>query len=178
MVWRSRAGAGRTSLLPNRETPAIFPSASGVPASTAAPPGLIDLVVVAEFDIAGSLTAAAVQARRAGAGLLIALARPRCGFTTDAAIAQRVVVRWRQEMLQLGASRKPGLRPHWRRIWHRLDDLPGRCVPVRTESSHFCGYESPGPPPRCHAAVRDRSAHHSSGLRAGIAVTPGKENHQ
>ena len=76
MVWRSRAGAGRTSLLPNRETPAIFPSTSGVPASTAAPPGLIDLVVVAEFDIAGSLTAAAVQARRAGAGLLIALARP------------------------------------------------------------------------------------------------------
>ena len=168
--------------MPNRETPAISPSASGVPASTAAPTGLIYLVVVAQFDVAGSLAAAAVQARRAGAGLLIALARPRCGFTTDAAIAQRVVVRRRQEML------------HLERLANQ--DLDRTGVAVDTVLMTYRGGGSqPGRNRRISAAMnrlaRRRGAtplsatdqpttpaHHPSGLRAGIAVTPGKENHQ
>ncbi|MBE4718981.1 hypothetical protein DAD99_12715 [Pseudarthrobacter sp. AB1] len=59
------------------------------------------IVVVAESDAADILAAAAAQARSAGARLLIALARPRLGFTTDAALVRSVTARRQQEMLRL-----------------------------------------------------------------------------
>lgn len=51
------------------------------------------LVVVPGLDAIDRLPAAAGQARRAGARLLVGLARPRPGFTTDAAIAARAAAR-------------------------------------------------------------------------------------
>ena len=69
------------------------------PVATLAGPAL--LVVVTDRASANRLPAGAAQARRAGARLLIALARPRPGFTTDAAIARYVAVRARDELLRL-----------------------------------------------------------------------------
>lgn len=166
------------SLLSNRET-AFFRSGSGVPAATVAPPEPTYLVVVADFDVAQSLAAASVQARRAGARLLIALARSRCGFTTDAAIAERVVARRRQEMLDL------------ERLAHQVLDRTGVAFDT-VLMTYGGGGTQPGSSRRMCAAMNrlarrhgatqlpttdhPSTAHHASGLRADVAVTPDEEN--
>lgn len=93
--------SGRSSLLNNREAHVRPPPPAGVPATTADSAGPVHLVVVAESDAADILVAAAAQARSAGARLLIALARPRLGFTTDAALVRSVIARRQQEVLRL-----------------------------------------------------------------------------
>lgn len=59
------------------------------------------LVVVPDLAAIDRLPAAAGQARRAGARLLVGLARPRPGFTTDAAIAARTAATDRAARLAL-----------------------------------------------------------------------------
>ena len=85
----------------NREAHVRPPPPAGIPATTADSAGPVYLVVVAESEAADILAMAAAQARSAGARLLIALARPRLGFTTDAALVRVVTARRQQEMLRL-----------------------------------------------------------------------------
>jgi len=69
--------------------------------SNAARSGPVFLVAVPDRVAADRLPAAAAQARRAGARLLVALARPRPGFTTDAVIARHVAVTTHEDLLRL-----------------------------------------------------------------------------
>ena len=59
------------------------------------------LVVVVEYADAAHLAIAAARARHAGARLLIALARTRPSFTTDAVIARRIAVHAQEELRRL-----------------------------------------------------------------------------
>jgi hypothetical protein len=80
----------------------FFPSVNGIAARSArALGGLTYLVVVTDCPSVDRLAAAAVQARGDGARLLVALARPRCGFTIDAPIVQRCTARAEQELDRL-----------------------------------------------------------------------------
>ena len=72
---------------------------AAVPAAAPAVPVL--LVVLPDCTATDRLPAAAEQARHDGARLLIALAQPRPGFTTDAAIAQRGAICAHEELLLL-----------------------------------------------------------------------------
>ena len=61
------------------------------------------LVVVTKGEPSSTLAHATVRARRAGAGLLIALPRPRNPFTTDAAVARHAIRRLQQGQADLRA---------------------------------------------------------------------------
>lgn len=76
-------------------------AAPAAAASGPDPTGPVFLVVVPDRAAADRLPAAARQARRAGASLLVALARPRPGFTTDAVIARHIAVRAQEGSVRL-----------------------------------------------------------------------------
>lgn len=158
--WRLSGTAQEgVSLVLHREAPAFLPSASGVPASAVAPTELTYLAVVADFDVAESLAAASVQVRRAGARLLIALARARCGFTTDAAIAQRVVVRRWQEILDM------------ERLAHQALDRTG--VPFETVLMIYRGgCTQPGRSRRISAAMNRLARRHGATLLPTQPIIP------
>ena len=82
-------------------TTTATPAPSPLLAPTAAGAQPVFLVVVADRADADFLPAAAARARGAGARLLIALARPRPGFTTDPAIARHAAIYAEEDLLRL-----------------------------------------------------------------------------
>lgn len=97
----ARRRTGRSSLLNIREARFRPQLPEGVFVSTTNTSGPVYLLVVTGFDVPAALAEGALRARRDGAALLVGLARPRLGFTTDAALVLHVLGRWQQEALQL-----------------------------------------------------------------------------
>ena len=77
-------------------------ASSAVAISTAVSPSRpLFMVVVVEYADAADLAIAAAKARHAGARLLIALARTRPSFSTDAVITRRIAVHAQEELRRL-----------------------------------------------------------------------------
>lgn len=95
------AARGRPQFVRPREGPAVFVTASP-DAAAPAPARPTFLTVVSDRSAVDHLPAAAARARKAGARLLIiALAMPRTGFTTDPVILRHAAVHAQEEMSRL-----------------------------------------------------------------------------
>jgi len=117
------------------------------------------LYVVPDRTAAGYLPAAAVQALIGGARLLVVLARPRHGFTTDAAIARYVVRGEQAELDQL------------ERIAHQLLHRTG--VSYDIVSMTYWGTRSPAKRQRRIAAAASRLARRGGATPLLAAAVPG-----
>ncbi|MCO4239594.1 hypothetical protein [Pseudarthrobacter raffinosi] len=141
----------------------------GVPATIADSAGPVYLIViVAESGAADVLAAAATQARGAGARLLIALARPRLGFTTDAALVRFVTARRNLEMLWL------------QRLGHQVLDPAG--VTFETVLMTYRGGGSEYGRTRRLASALERLARGRGAIRrpatGAVLASSSRENHQ
>lgn len=100
---RRRQGLGKNLGPTSRKgltVTSVAPSTVAV-SSAVSPSRPLFMVVVVEYADAADLAIAAAKARHAGARLLIALARTRPSFTTDAVIARRIAVRAQEELRRL-----------------------------------------------------------------------------
>ena len=127
--------------------------------STARPAAAIFLYVVPDRTAASYLPAAAVQALIGGAHLLVVLARPRHGFTTDAAIARYVARGEQAELDQL------------ERIAHQLLHRTG--VSYDIVPMTYWGTRSPAKRQRRIAAAASRLARRRGATPLLAAAVPG-----
>ena len=119
-------------------------ASSPAAASIAPPPSPVFLVVVADRAAIDRLPTAAWQAQCADARLLIAVARPRLGFTTDAAIARYVAINAAAELDRL------------EQLVHRM--LDGSGVDYDVVTMPYRGSRSPAKQERRIAAAMNRLA--------------------
>lgn len=119
-------------------------ASSPVAASTAPASSPVFLVVVADRAAIDRLPAAAAQARCVDAQLLIAVARPRLGFTTDAAIARYAAINAAVELDRL------------EQLVHRM--LYGSGVEHDVVTMPYRGSRSPAKRERRIAAAMNRLA--------------------
>lgn len=159
---------GRSPLLNNREARSRPRLPGGVPAAVARSAVPVYLIVIAaESDGADVLLAAAPQASGVGAHLLIALVRPRLGFTTDAALVRSVSARRTQEVLRLD------------RLGRRV--LGDTGVTFETVLMTYRGGGSEAGQARRMAAALDRLCRGRGAVRwlaPGAVASLSKENHQ
>ncbi len=127
--------------------------------STVRPAAAIFLYVVPDRTAASYLPAAAVQALIGGAHLLVVLARPRHGFTTDAAIARYVARGEQAELDQL------------ERLAHQLLHRTG--VSYDIVPMTYWGTRSPAKRQRRIAAAASRLARRRGATPLLAAVVPG-----
>ena len=127
--------------------------------SSARTAAAIFLYVVPDRTAAGYLPAAAVQALIGGAHLLVVLARPRYGFTTDAAIARYVARGEQAELDQL------------ERIAHQLLHRTG--VSYDIVPMTYWGTRSPAKRQRRIAAAASRLARRRGATPLLAAAVPG-----
>ncbi|WP_155850158.1 hypothetical protein [Arthrobacter sp. Br18] len=153
----------------NREAhfrPQLLGGAPATVADSTAPVYLI--VIAAESDAADLLALAAPQARGVGARLLVALIRPRLGFTTDPALVRFVTARRKQEVLRL------------ERLGHQVLDPAG--VTFETVSMTYRGGGSESGQTRRIAAALERLARGRGAIRwpatGAVAASRNKGNHQ
>lgn len=153
----------------NREARSRPRLPGGVPAAVAVSAGPVYLIVIAaESDAADVLFAAAMQARDAGARLLIAFARPRLGFTTDPVLVRFVTARRKQEMLRL------------ERLAHQVLDPPG--ITFETVLMTYRGGGSESGRARSISSALERLARVRGAIRwptpGAVLAASSRENHQ